>query len=247
MRRMSTSIKENFRVLWDGSLPLSKIHWDTPILPEYSHSNQLKEKISENWSEHKAKYPNDYDGISLYLYDYSFLNSELILKVGTVHFSTFIYLYKHKIPVNQGYGLIGTQSLIFSPDKSHILVGKRALNQEYFPGALTLPGGIAEVSDFMYPASESLMREVHEEVPLEFEPTGGLFSILVGWNPVSVTLLLYNTVKQTSKFDLSDVISEDAKEWNGNLKWIGLNALKNLDFKSVINGLYYYKWKISRN
>ncbi len=47
----------------------------------------------------------------------------------------------------------------------------------------------------MYPASESLMREVHEEIPLEFEPSGGLFSILVGWNPVSVTFLLFNTVK----------------------------------------------------
>ena len=241
---MPKIIKENFRVLWEGSLPLTKIHWDTPILSEYTHSDRYNEEIQENWEEHKAKYPSDYDGISLYLYDYSFANSELILKVGTVHFSTIIYLYKHRIPVNQGYGLIGTQSLIFSPDKSHILVGKRALNQEYFPGALTLPGGIAEVGDFMYPASESLMREVHEEVPLEFEPDGGLFSILVGWNPVSVTFLLFNTVKETSKFDLSDVISNDAKEWEGKLKWISMNVLKKMDYTNVINGLYYYKWKI---
>jgi 8-oxo-dGTP pyrophosphatase MutT (NUDIX family) len=244
---MPTIIKENFRVLWEGRLSLSKIHWKAPMLAEYTHSDLYKEEIRENWLEHKAKYPNDYDGISLYLYDYYFRNSELLLKVGTVHFSTIIYLYNHKIHVNQGYGLIGAQSLIFSPDKSHILVGKRALNQEYFPGALTLPGGIAEVADFMYPASESLMREIHEEVPLEFEPYGGLFSILVGWNPVSVTFLLYNTVKETSKFDLSDVVSDDAKEWEGNLRWINMDALKNMDYTNVINGLYYYKWNISRN
>lgn len=237
-------IKDNFRILWEGNLPLTKIHWEAPILPEYKHSNQFKLEIRENWAEHKTKYPNDYDGVSLYLYDYSFKNSELILKVGTVHFSTIMYLYKHKITVNQGYGLVGTQSLIFSPDKSHILVGKRALNQEYFPGAITLPGGIAEVSDFMYPASESLMREIHEEVPLEFEPNGGLFSILIGWNLVSVTFLLFNTVKKSTNFNLSDVISDDEKEWEGNLKWISMKTLKKMDFSNVINGLYYYKWKI---
>lgn len=243
---MPTTIKKNFRVLWEGSLPLTKTHWDTPILAEYTHFNRYKEEIHENWVEHKAKYPRDYDGDSLFLYNYEFVNSELILKVGTVKFSTIIYLYNHGISVNQGYGLLGVQSLVFSPDKSHLLIGKRALNQKYFPGYFTLPGGIVEISDFMYPASESLMREIHEEVPLEFEPHGGLFSILIGWNPVSVTFLLYNTVKQTSKFDLSDVISDDAKEWEGNLKWISMEALKKMDYSNVINGLYYYKWKISQ-
>jgi 8-oxo-dGTP pyrophosphatase MutT (NUDIX family) len=241
---MPTKIKENFQILWEGDLPLTKIHWGTPILSEFTYSNQYNIEIQENWKEHKGKYPKDYDGISLYLYDYSFSNSGLILKVGTVKYSTIIFLYKHKIPVNQGYGLVGTQSLIFSPDKSHLLVGKRALNQLYFPGALTLPGGIAEVADFMYPASESLMREIHEEVPLEFEPNGGLFAILVGWNLVSVTFLMFNTVKKTSEFDLSDIISDDAKEWDGNLKWVSMNDLKKMDYSNVINGLYYYKWKI---
>ena len=241
---MVIQIKGDFRVLWEGSLPLKKIHWQSPILGDYTHSNKFKLEIQENWKEHKAKYPSDYDGISLYLYDYSFSDSELILKVGTVKFSTIIYLYKRKISVNQGYGLVGTQSLIFSPDKSHILVGKRALNQEYFPGSLTLPGGIAEIADFMYPASESLMREVHEEVPLEFVPNGGLFAILVGWNLVSVTFLMFNTVKQSRNFDLSDVVSDDAKEWDGNLKWISRATLKEMDYSNVINGLYYYKWKM---
>ena len=241
---MATIIKKNFRVLWEGSLPLTNIHWDPPILAEYTHSDGHQLEIQENWIEHKRKYPNDYDGLSLYLHDFSFKDSKLFLKVGTVHFSTIIYLYKHNIPVNEGYGVIGTQSLIFSSDKSHILVGRRALNQEYFPGALTLPGGVAEIGDFLYPASESLMREVHEEVPLEFELDGGLFAILIGWNPVSITFLMFNTVKNYSEFNFTDVISGDAKEWEGNLQWISLNTLKKMDYANIINGLYYYKWKI---
>ncbi len=241
---MPTKIKENFRVLWEGNLPLTKIHWDAPILHQYTHTGQFLLEIQENWREHKAKYPKDYDGDSLFLYDYEFVNSKLILKVGTVKFSTIIYLYKHKIPVNRGYGIVGVQSLIFSPDKSHLLIGKRALNQEYFPGSYTLPGGIVEVSDYMYPASESLMREIHEEVPLEFEHNGGLFAILIGWNPVSITFLFFNTVKPSSEFNLSEVISDDAKEWDGNLKWISMNTLKKMEYSNVINGLYYYKWKI---
>jgi 8-oxo-dGTP pyrophosphatase MutT (NUDIX family) len=230
--------------LWEGNLPLSKIHWKSPILQEYTHSNRFRSEIEENWIHHKTFYPADYDGISLFLYDYTFSYSELYLYVGTIQFSTMIYLYKHHIPINKGLGVIGVQSLIFSPDKSHILIGKRALNQEYFPGSLTLPGGIMEIEDFMKPASESLMREIHEEVPLEFEPYGGLFSILAGWNPVSMTFLLYNTVKPSVDFDFRDIISGDEKEWEGNLRWMSMHELKKLSFDKVINGLYYYKWRI---
>ncbi len=240
-------VKDEFRVLWEGNLPLSKIHWDSPILPEYTHSGQFQTEIQENWVEHKLMYPNDYDGVSLFLYSYEFRNSKLILRVGTVNFSTIIYLGKQKIHVNQGLGLVGVQSLIFSPDKSHILIGKRAPNQDYFPGYLTLPGGILEVGDYMYPATVSLMREIHEEVPLEFEPNGGLFAILIGWNPVSITFLLYNIVKSSSDFEYKDVISGDAKEWDGYLHWVGMDQLKKMIFDNVINGLYYYKWKIDRN
>jgi 8-oxo-dGTP pyrophosphatase MutT (NUDIX family) len=240
-------INGNFRVLWQGSLHLKNIHWDNPISTEYTHSGQFQKEIQEHWRKHKQKYPSDYNGVSLYLYSYEFRNSQLILKVGTVNFSTITYLYKHKIHVNQGLGLVGVQSLIFSPDKSHILIGKRSQNQDYFPGALTLPGGIMEVGDYMNSASESLMREIHEEVPLEFEPHRALFAILTGWNPVSMTFLLYNTVKLSSDFDYKEVISGDIKEWEGRLTWISMEQLKEMSYDNIINGLYYYKWKIENS
>ncbi|MHA1111081.1 MAG: hypothetical protein ACTSRE_08250 [Promethearchaeota archaeon] len=70
---------------------------------------------------------------------------------------------------------------------------------------------------------------------------------MIGWNPVSTTFLLYNTIKSSSEFEYKDVISGDIKEWDGNLTWISIEQLKEMRYDNIINGLYYYKWKIENS
>jgi len=43
------------------------------------------------------------------------------------------------------------------------------------------------------------------------------------------------------------VISGDIKEWDGNLTWISIEQLKEMRYDNIINGLYYYKWKIENS
>jgi len=243
---MRKFIKERFRVLWEGNLSLQKISWHIPLLPEYHPSREYETAINVNWKEHKAKYPNDYNGTSLFLYDFTLLDDKLTLLVGTIKYSVFIYLYKNNIQINTGLGVLGVQSLVFSPNQTHFIVGKRSSHQQYYPKSIALPGGICEKRDFELSPSKSLVREINEEIPLPLEPENFLTAILTGWNGVSTTFLITTTIKHTSNFNFGEVISGDPKEWDGNLRWINSTQLKELDYKEVTDGLYYYKWKLCK-
>ncbi len=81
-------------------------------------------------------------------------------------FSTVKYMEKHKIHVEKGFGVLGVQYLLMSPKKEFILVGKRSLSGSYFPGAITVPGGILEIDDLNKLPKEAFMREAHEEINL---------------------------------------------------------------------------------
>ncbi len=65
-------------------------------------------------------------------------------------------MVKNKIQVKKGIGMLGTQNLISSPNKKYILTGERSLSQSYFPGALTVPGGMLEFNDLNIPQKKLL-------------------------------------------------------------------------------------------
>jgi len=232
------------KIIWEGFLDLNLISWGLTNYPEYKLKSDLDVKRIEYWETHTKKYPTDYDGTLIYLHDFKFENGRLILHVGTIKFSTVIFMARNKIPVDRGIGMLGIQCLIFSPNKDYILVGERALTQEYYPGALTIPGGMLEKKDLTTSPKVSLMREVYEEALLNYQKDQNLVAVLTGWNDISVTFLLSVVMDDSIRFDSKRMIYSDKIEWENDLWWLSIQNLKEYPIENMLDGMIYYRSKI---
>jgi len=237
----------NLTVIWEGNLPLEKIKWGKKHLSEYKLPSKWDLKRRENWKHHLQENSDDYDGKLLFLKNFLQRNNKIILDIGLIRFSTVIFMVKNKISVNQGIGMLGTQCLIFSPCKKYILVGERPLSQSYYPGIITVPGGMLELDDLENKPKEAFMREIYEEVPLPFQSDASLCAVLAGWNNISVTFLTSITITEDYNFDPTEVIIGDKKEWKNNLRWTSLEDLKNLPSNKLLDGLTYFQLKVSNS
>ncbi len=112
--------KWNFKIVWEGELLLDFIKWNKKTLQEYQPPPEYNSEIKGNWDKHIKDNPNDYDGNLLFLDNYQFRKNSLFLDTSFMKFSTATYLVKNKIPVKKGIGVLGTQYLIFSPNKQYI-------------------------------------------------------------------------------------------------------------------------------
>ncbi|MHA1455117.1 MAG: NUDIX hydrolase [Promethearchaeota archaeon] len=148
---------------------------------------------------------------------------------------------QNKIPVDKGIGMLGIQCLIFSPRKDYILVGERTLDQEYYPGALTIPGGMLEKEDLTTAPKVSLMREVYEEAMLNYQKDHNLLAILTGWNDISVTFLLSVVMDDSTGFNSEKMIDSDKFEWENDLWWLSIQKLKEYPIENILDGLIYYR------
>jgi len=232
------------KIIWEGFLDLNLISWGLTNYPEYKLKSDLDVKRIEYWETHTKKYPTDYDGTLIYLHDFKFENGRLILHVGTIKFSTVIFMARNKIPVDRGIGMLGIQCLIFSPNKDYILVGERALTHEYYPGALTIPGGMLEKKDLTTSPKISLMREVYEEALLNYQKDQNLVAVLTGWNNISVTFLLSVVMDDSTIFDSKRMIDSDKIEWENDLWWLSIQNLKEYPIENMLDGMIYYRSKI---
>jgi 8-oxo-dGTP pyrophosphatase MutT (NUDIX family) len=243
--KLSLKLKmREIKIRWEGSLDLDYIRWGITNYPEYKLNSNLDEKRIYYWENHAKKFPNDYDGTLLYLYDFKIENEQLILGVGTIKFSTVIYMAQNKIAVDKGIGMLGMQCLVFSPRKDYILVGQRTMTQEYYPGALTIPGGMLEKDDLTTPPKDSLMREIYEEAPLNYQKCNQLLAILTGWNDISVTFLISVVMDESTEFFPEKKVKSDKCEWENDLWWLSIQNLKKYSDERVLDGLIYYKSKI---
>jgi len=118
------------------------------------------------------------------------------------------------------------------------------LAQEYYPGALTIPGGMLEKEDLTKPPKVSLMREVYEEALLNFREDHRLLAILTGWNDISVSFLLSVVVDDSTRFNSKKMINSDKFEWKNDLWWLSIQKLKNYPIENILDGLIYYRSKI---
>jgi 8-oxo-dGTP pyrophosphatase MutT (NUDIX family) len=237
----------NLRVIWEGKLLLEKIKWGKKHLSEYKLPHKLDLKRRENWKHHLQENPTDYDGRLLFLKNFYQKNNKLILDIGLIRFSTVLFMEKNKLCVNKGIGMLGTQCLIFSPCKKYLLLGERTLSQSYYPGITTVPGGMLELDDLKNEPIEAFMREIYEEAPLPFQSDASICAVLVGWNSISVTFLTSITVTEDDKFDPTEVIIGDKKEWKNNLRWLSLKNLIILPSNKLLDGLTYFQLKISNS
>jgi len=232
------------KILWEGKLALSKIEWGDSSLPEYRLESKFDIKLNQYWLSHLKTHPNDYDGTLIYLYDFKTQHSSLVLNTGTIKFSTIIFMSNFNLKVNRGIGMLGVQCLIFDNNNDYLLVGRRSNYQSYYPGALTIPGGMIEFTDLNYTPKISLMREILEEVKLNFVNPIDLIAILSGWNGISVTFLLSTCIDDP--VDFSKNLDGDQEEWANGLNWINVSELNHMNhnFPIMLDGLQYFKSKI---
>lgn len=182
--------ESNLQILWEGKLHLNQIRWNNNIAREFKLSPSFHDKVRTHWENHIKAYPDDYDGSLLFLNDFHFRKTELLLDTSYMKFSTAIFIETNEISLKKGYGVLGVQYLVFSPDKQYIIIGKRTLNESYYPGAITIPGGILEIEDLNRTPIEALMREASEEIGVPLENDAYLTAMLVGWNAVSKAFLI---------------------------------------------------------
>ena len=233
-------IMPEIKALWEGTLALSNIIWGDSTHSEYKLDSKFDSRISSFWAKHLKEHPNDYDGTLLFLSNFEFKNSYLKLNTGTIKYSTLVFMSNHNFKVNKGIGMIGVQCLIFNSQRDLILVGRRTKNQPYYPGALTLPGGMLELTDLVQDPSISFMREIKEEVDLEFVNPVNLIAILSGWNGISITFLLSTEINQP--ITSHQRLHGDKEEWDDDLEWMPISDIfKMKQNESVIlDGLQYY-------
>ena len=235
---------QNINVLWEGELPLEFIKWNENRVYEFKLPAKYDSEIETCWNKHIEEYPNDYDGKLLFLDSFHFKEDTLYLNTSFVKFSTITFMEKSKIRAQKGIGVLGTQYLIFSPDKKYILLGERALNLSYFPGATTIPGGILEIADLSKLPNDAFIRELNEEVALPFQKNMFLKAILEGWNGISVTFLIKINTRKTYKFKPNESVPSDKTEWNNDLIWMPITELRKRAQNQFLDGLIYYQSKL---
>jgi ADP-ribose pyrophosphatase YjhB (NUDIX family) len=232
------------KILWEGKLDLSQIVWGNTSLPEFRLDSKFDINLNQFWISHLKTHPSDYDGTLIYLYDFKKEGSNLVLSTGTIKFSTIIFMSNFRLEVNIGIGMLGVQCLIFDKNNEYLLVGRRSNYQSYYPGALTIPGGMLELNDLNYHPKDSLMREILEEVKLNFVNPVDIIAILSGWNGISVTFLLSTFINDPA--DLSKSLDADKEEWANGLNWMSVRELNHMEYNSpiMLDGLQYFKSKI---
>ncbi len=238
---------EHINILWAGELPLDNIRWNQIRPQEFQLSSKHDSKIRTCWDKHVKENPKDYNGTLIFLDDLHFKSNLLFLDTSYMKFSTATYMVKNEIRVKKGIGLLGTQYLVFSPNKQYFLVGERALSQSYFPGATTIPGGILEISDLDKSPNEALIRELNEEVNLSIKIETSLSAIIEGWNGTSVTFLISTTIRDSVNFNPDETIPAEQDEWKNGLRWLSHEELKQIPSNQLLDGLIYYQSKIFEN
>lgn len=232
------------RAIWEGDLPLNYIQWGLRSSFEYILPPSEDKKRLENWESHLQQFSSDYDGKLIFITSLQRENSSLIIDTGFIRFSTVVYMATNNFHITTGIGMMGVQSLVFSPNMTHILVGERAKTQNYYPGITTIPGGILEISDLDNSPKKALLREIREEVSLSLDSNVSLLAVLSGWNNVSVTFLISTKVSKHFEFKPLEQFNSDQNEWEGNLRWITVEQLKTVPSSQLLDGLTYFRSKL---
>ena len=232
---------------WEGMVELENVLVSIDPMFNCSQTKYSEHLVDPIWKEFQKKHPQSYDGSLVLLEDFEVdekfsCGCELLtLHLSKVNFSTFIACKEIGTPLNR-FGVLGTQCAILSPDKSHIIVGRRGLDNSYCPGKLTIPGGMLETTDLQQ-LQASLMREVREEIAIE---EGNINNIQIKTmlrehenfsTIILLTAILYQPFYQKQTFKGND-------EWQDKkLFWLSFEALKTIPDHELMEGLTYLKRK----
>lgn len=230
----------NFQILWSGFIKLENVQWIGNGNGDYVLGPELEKEREWIWDHSKTQHPLMYDGNLLFLDEFIVTNSKIDLHISGIRFSTLLVLEKFNYPIIKGFGVLGVQCAILSPDSKYILVGKRSLLSSYCPGLITLPGGMLEFFDAQAKPSISLLREINEEVTIPFQSVS-IIALLREHNFRSVIVLMETKVPDGFDFTPQQHLSGKGDEWEGELYWLNQSNLMQFPSDTILEGLSYYQ------
>jgi hypothetical protein len=229
----------DLKIIWSGKIPLEDVVWKLSSEKEYFLSTELEKQRNKIWKKIVNKYPETYDGMVIILDDFHYTSEQMVFDLGFMRFSRILTLNEVKQRPS-GYGSLGMQAIIFSPDKTNVLAGLRAEDSSYCPLFHAVPGGILETSDVEGSFESACMREIDEEVAVALEAEKhlvGLLSELHG--SVGVVALISGTVSKTPKPNEHVYGNEEWAERR--LSWYSGEELERIKFENSLEGLLFVK------
>ena len=229
----------NFQILWSGAILLENVQWRGQGTGDYCLVPEQEKEREKIWIHSKAQYPRIYDGNLLFLDKFHVANDIIQLFISGIRFSTLLVLEKFRSSIVKGFGVLGVQCAISSPDNNYILVGKRSLYSSYCPGLITLPGGMLGLSDAQHKPHISLLREIYEEVAISFQSVS-ITALLREHNFRSVIILMETKMSDNDMFIPHQTIPGKGDEWEDELYWLHRSDLIHLPSETILEGLSYY-------
>jgi 8-oxo-dGTP pyrophosphatase MutT (NUDIX family) len=218
-------------------MPLKKVTWNFNPEKEITLDSNLEDMRAKIWEETLEEYPGTYDGQLLVLDNIKIKQHALHLNTAFTIFSRIITLEKLKLGFK--YGCLGVQALIFSSDKSRILIGQRAEELMYCPLYYGGPGGMLEVADAAVPFTTAAMREIEEEVRIEFQSKYLVAIMKDVYTKVGMCLLIECVISEAVDYNAP---IEGNEEWmRKQLKWYNIKELKNFEDSFCLETLIFAK------
>lgn len=197
----------------------------------------LEAKRNEIWRRTIREHPDVYDGLLLVLDRLQVLPAGLHLELGTIRFSRVVTLNSLGLGL-AGYGCLGCQLIILSPDRQSVLIGERAHDSIYCPLFLSVPGGMLEAADADGSLEKACLRELTEEAAVDVAPEKHLLAIVGELHGRLGAVLLVEAVAQ-EKPTLATLVKGN-EEWTGNqLRWYPVDEMDRLDLSQTLEGVSF--------
>ena len=231
-------------ILWKGRMPVDWIEWELDAEKEFILSSELETKREEIWRKTVTEYPDSYDGQLLVLDKFSINSQTAFLSMGYITFSRILILEKYGLGLHK-YGCIGVQALVFSPDKTHVLMGQRSEDLMYRPLNYGGPGGMLEIVDANDTFQIAIMREIEEEVNLNFQAEKHLLVIMKDlYTKVGVCFLVECIVAEP--FNLNAPVMGNEEWTNNQLQWYPVEEVAGLEQSMCLESPVFVKdeWEL---
>ena len=230
---------DGVQIHWRGRIPIQNVDWRFFPQKVQFLSESLERKRDDVWKATVESYPDTYDGKILTLDEFRATEETISMQLGFMKFSHVLTLDETK-QRPQGYGTLGVQAILFSPDKKYILAGERSADSMYCPLYYAIPGGILEVADTEGDFESACLREISEEVEVKLEPEKEIVAITSELHgTVGAVTIMVGTVADV--VDVSENIKGNEEWSDSRLAWYPVDRLEYFTPTNSLEGLLFVK------
>ncbi len=238
------NVQPQLTIHWRGHIPLEHVSWKRHTGREVVLKPELEAKRNRVWKKTVRQHPSVYDGLLLVLERLQASSTGVHLDLNTVRFSRVVTLDSLGLGL-VGYGCLGCQMIILTPDRQSILIGERARVSIHCPLFLSVPGGMLESGDAEGSVEKACMRELNEEALVDVGPEKHLLAIVGELHGKLGAIMLVEMVAQETP--IPGALVSGNEEWTSSqLRWYSVDELDRLDLSRTLEGVAFVaeEWRI---